>query len=103
MSGEKRHFVVVSRHEFVNSCGPHVIEVAHAAEAISAEEAASRHIGTDVAALRVIPVDDVPAIDLATVRAWRDAKWKREQEEEERSELEHALEVVARHREKAKP
>lgn len=104
--GLKRPFVVVARHEFVNSCGAHVAVVAHAVEATSAEDAASRYMGTDVVVLRVIPVDDVPAIDFATVRAWRDAKWAREREEEESAELAHALEVVARHQGKmgeAKP
>ena len=100
MSGEKRHFVVVRRHEVVVYGETRAAVCARTVEAESAEEAASGDMGTSVVELRVIPVDDVPAIDLATVRAWRESKGKREQEGEESAELAHALEVVAKHREK---
>ncbi len=95
----KRHFVVVSRHEFVNASGKHVAVVARAVEATSVEDAASQYINdSGVVELRAIPVDDVPVVDLAAVRAWREAKWAKEREEEEQAQLAHALEVVAKHR-----
>lgn len=101
VSGETRRFVVVRRHEVDIYGKMRVTMLARVAEAASAEEAASEDINdSSVVELRVIPVDDVHTVDLAAVRAWREAKWKREREEEERDELEHALEVVARHREK---
>ncbi len=96
-----RHFVVVSRHEFVNASGEHVAVVAHAVGATSAEDAASQYINdSGVVELRVIPVDDVPVVDVAAVRAWREAKWAKEREEEEEAQLAHALEVIAKHRAK---